>query len=274
MQGGWSTSALWKRSKQLILASSLPSGARMPRSMFSAQRRSILLGFVSLKNLLNSQLTSLYLSTLYTTIVWISRLVLLQFGKKLTIEFLNWIVFDCGTLKYDEVLASEYRAASLQYFRSSLLGEGLAPDLSCFDIDLQNGLQCWNEIGENICQVSSRCKPLDPECSFKHGADLDKATREVLCDEMIRYVGSLNNVDSIFSAYGTPTIEWYWERREATAAAYCVIAILPYVHYDQTCPWTLTDLLDSYMEWRLIEQMYNRNLCRSFGDTLPISFTC
>ncbi|KAK9850932.1 terpenoid synthase [Penicillium brevicompactum] len=118
-------------------------------------------------------------------------------------------IFDCGTLKHDEILASGYRAASLQYFRFSLLGEGLAPDLSCFDIDLQYGLECWNEIGEHICQVSSR------------------STREVLCDEMMRYVGSLNNVDSIFSAHGTPTIEQYWERREATAAAHCVIATLP-----------------------------------------------
>ncbi|KAJ5887669.1 hypothetical protein N7495_007710, partial [Penicillium taxi] len=144
-------------------------------------------------------------------------------------------IFDCGTLKHDEVHASEYRVASLQYFRFCLLGEGVAPDLSCFDIDLRNGLQCWDEIGEHICQVSSR------------------STREVLCDEMLRYIGSLNNVDTIFAAHEIPTIEEYWERREATAAAYC---------------------LDSFMEWILIEQMYKINPCKSYGGILRISFIC
>jgi hypothetical protein len=126
-------------------------------------------------------------------------------------ETMHRTVFDCGTLKHDKVLASEYRAASVQYFRFSLLGEGVAPDLSCFDIDLRNGLQCWDEIGEHICQVSSRCELLVPISSFKHSANLDKATREVLCDEMLRYISSLNNVDSISAAHGVPTIKEYWE---------------------------------------------------------------
>ncbi|CAI7656491.1 unnamed protein product [Penicillium pancosmium] len=86
------------------------------------------------------------------------------------------------------------------------------PDLASFDIDMRNGLRCWDEIGEHICQVCSR------------------STREVLCDEMLRYVGSLNNVDSIFAVHEVPTIEQYWDRREATAAAYCVIATLPFIY--------------------------------------------
>lgn len=67
-------------------------------------------------------------------------------------------VFDCGSLKYNQALASKYRAASLQYFRFSLLGEGKMPDLTCFDIDMRNGLRCWDEIGEHICQACSRCE--------------------------------------------------------------------------------------------------------------------
>jgi hypothetical protein len=141
------------------------------------------------------------------------------------------LVFDCGALKHNEVLASNYRAASLQYFKFSLLGEGKTPDLTCFDIDLRNGLQCWDEIGEHICQVCSRCKPQSNalrDCGLNYSADSSEATREVLCDEMLRYVGSLNNVDSIFAVHEVPTIEQYWDRREATAAAHCVISTLPY----------------------------------------------
>jgi hypothetical protein len=62
-------------------------------------------------------------------------------------------VFDCGALKYDEPLAKTYREASLQYFRFTLLSEGNAPDLSAFEIGLRNALECWDEIGQHICQV-------------------------------------------------------------------------------------------------------------------------
>lgn len=109
------------------------------------------------------------------------------------------------------------------------------PDLTCFDIDMRNGLRCWDEIGEHICQACSRCElPLNTlkNTSDDQCADSNKATREVLCDEMLRYVGSLNNVDSIFAVHEVPTVEQYWDRREATAAAYCVIATLPYeIHF-------------------------------------------
>lgn len=66
------------------------------------------------------------------------------------------------------------------------------------------------------------------DCLHNDNADSSTASREVLCDEMLRYVGSLNNVNSIFTVHEVPTIEEYWERREATAAAHCVIATLPY----------------------------------------------
>ena len=60
-------------------------------------------------------------------------------------------------------------------------------------------------------------------------ADTHLESRQVLCDEMLRYVGSLDNVNSIFENYETPSVEQYWERREATAAVHCVSATIPYV---------------------------------------------
>ncbi|KAJ5776525.1 uncharacterized protein N7511_001536 [Penicillium nucicola] len=121
-------------------------------------------------------------------------------------------IFDCGALKYDEPLANTYREASLQYFRFTLLGEGAAPDLSVFHIELQNALYCWDEVGHHIGQVCSR------------------GTRQVLCGEMLRYVDSLNNVDSLFAVKEIPSIDEYWERREATAAAHCVTATIPFIY--------------------------------------------
>ncbi|KAJ5671880.1 hypothetical protein N7507_001007 [Penicillium longicatenatum] len=121
-------------------------------------------------------------------------------------------IFDCGSLKYDTGIVGAYREASLQYFKYSLNGDGEAPDLSMFDMELQKGLQCWDEIGLHIHRVCS------------------KETREILCDEMLRYVGSLNNVDSIFENSHIPSIQHYWDRREATAAVYCVIATIPFIY--------------------------------------------
>ncbi|KAJ5116960.1 hypothetical protein N7456_001308 [Penicillium angulare] len=121
-------------------------------------------------------------------------------------------IFDCGGLKYDKKKATEYRDASLEYFKFFLCGEGSPPDLSGFDEELRNGLHCWDEVGAHICQVNSM------------------ETRRVLCDEMLRYVGSLDNVNSIFEDYETPTTEQYWERREATAAVHCVSATIPFVY--------------------------------------------
>ncbi|KAJ5716184.1 hypothetical protein N7493_008095 [Penicillium malachiteum] len=132
---------------------------------------------------------------------------------------------------HDEAGAREYRKASLQYFKLTLLGEGDAPDLSVFDVELRNGLQCWDEVGKHICQVCSFCKAhlIVPSNSlFNNDSNFNEATGEVLCDEMLKYVGSLNSLDGIFTEHGFPSVERYWEMREATAAAYCVIAIIPY----------------------------------------------
>ncbi|EPS31199.1 hypothetical protein PDE_06154 [Penicillium oxalicum 114-2] len=121
-------------------------------------------------------------------------------------------IFDCGSLKYNQLGAQRYRDASLDYFRFTLLGQGIMPDLSSFDLQLQNALHCWDEVGDHIRE----------NCS--------QATREVLCTEMLRYVQSLNNVDIIFKDNKLPSVEQYWERREATAAALCVVATIPFVY--------------------------------------------
>ncbi|KAJ5971286.1 uncharacterized protein N7479_001204 [Penicillium vulpinum] len=47
---------------------------------------------------------------------------------------------------------------------------------------------------------------------------------------MSRYIGSLNNVDINFAVHEIPTVEEYWDRREATAGAHCVIATLPFIY--------------------------------------------
>ena len=65
-------------------------------------------------------------------------------------------VFDCGSLKYDKDAAIKYRDASLQYFKFFLCGEGSPPDLSEFDVELRNGLHCWDEVGAHICEVNSK----------------------------------------------------------------------------------------------------------------------
>ncbi|KAL2833007.1 isoprenoid synthase domain-containing protein [Aspergillus cavernicola] len=121
-------------------------------------------------------------------------------------------IFDCGALKHNTDVLQAYREASLQYFKFILIDEGEFPDLSIFDTELQKGLRCWDEVGQHIQEVCS------------------KETREILCDEMLRYVGSLDNVDSIFSDHGVPSLDQYWDRREATAGVYCVIATLPFIY--------------------------------------------
>ncbi|KAL3472130.1 isoprenoid synthase domain-containing protein [Aspergillus californicus] len=98
-------------------------------------------------------------------------------------------IFDCGALKHNTDVLQAYKEASLQYFKFVLIDEGEFPDLSAFDTELQKNLHSWDE------------------------------TREILCDEMLRFVGSLDNVDSIFSD-GVPSLDQYWDRREATAGVF------------------------------------------------------
>ncbi|KAF7719131.1 terpene cyclase [Penicillium ucsense] len=48
---------------------------------------------------------------------------------------------------------------------------------------------------------------------------------------MLRYISSLTNVDSLFKDdQEVPSIKKYWERREATAGAFCVIATIPFAY--------------------------------------------
>ncbi|KAJ5474982.1 hypothetical protein N7539_008048 [Penicillium diatomitis] len=139
--------------------------------------------------------------------------ILSSVSKYFAWYFLFDDIFDCGSLKYDQLGAERYRDASLEYFRFTLLGQGSMPDLSSFDVQLQNALHSWNEIGEHIREA----------CSL--------GTRELLCTEMLRYISSLTNVDSLFKDdQEVPSIKKYWERREATAGAFCVIATIPFAY--------------------------------------------
>ncbi|KAJ6089137.1 hypothetical protein N7499_003984 [Penicillium canescens] len=120
-------------------------------------------------------------------------------------------IFDCGTLKYDTQVLGAYRKASIQYFKFILVDEGDVPNLSAFGTELEKSLRCWDEVGHHIKEVCS------------------KETREILCDEMLRYVESLDNMNSIFSER-VPSLNQYWERREATAGVYSVIATIPFIY--------------------------------------------
>lgn len=84
-------------------------------------------------------------------------------------------------------------------------------------------------IFEKIVPKVRLTKHLTHALTAKTNSDCLTATREVLCTEMLRYVQSLNNVDIIFKDNKLPSVEQYWERREATAAALCVVATIPYV---------------------------------------------
>ncbi|KAL2867731.1 terpene synthase family protein [Aspergillus lucknowensis] len=119
-------------------------------------------------------------------------------------------IFDCGTLKDDPEEMKSYRKVSLAYFNHTLLLKGEYPDLSGFPVELQKALRCWDEVGEHIRQ------------------DCDIETRQILLDRMLAYVASVSNVDSLYLGNELPSLEAYWRRRELTAAAYCVIATIPF----------------------------------------------
>jgi hypothetical protein len=79
---------------------------------------------------------------------------------------LNFLVFDCGSLKHDQHAAETYRQASLQYVEFTLLGKGSMPDLSEFDCELQKALHCWDEVGEHIREVCSEGTYRHPSTCF------------------------------------------------------------------------------------------------------------
>ncbi|GAT23961.1 hypothetical protein RIB2604_01711040 [Aspergillus luchuensis] len=52
-------------------------------------------------------------------------------------------------------------------------------------------------------------------------------TCQILLEKMLGYVSSVSKVDSLFSSSAMPSVESYWQRRERTAAVYCVICTFP-----------------------------------------------
>lgn len=54
--------------------------------------------------------------------------------------------------------------------------------------------------------------------------------REVFLDKMLRYVASVDTIDSIFHKGKVPSLAEYWQRRDLTAGVYPVLATLPYVN--------------------------------------------
>lgn len=54
-------------------------------------------------------------------------------------------------------------------------------------------------------------------------------TCQILLEKMLGYVSSVSKVDSLFSSSAMPSVESYWQRRERTAAVYCVICTFPWV---------------------------------------------
>ncbi|OJI85733.1 hypothetical protein ASPTUDRAFT_119664 [Aspergillus tubingensis CBS 134.48] len=121
-------------------------------------------------------------------------------------------LFDCGALKDDRQAATRYRDASLEYFKYNLVLEGEYPDLSQFPLEQQKALHCWDEVGAHIRQ------------------DCDRETCQILLEQMLGYVSSVSNVDSLFSSSAMPSVESYWQRRERTAAVYCVICTFPFAY--------------------------------------------
>ncbi|GFN14976.1 terpene synthase family protein [Aspergillus tubingensis] len=100
----------------------------------------------------------------------------------------------------------------LEYFKYNLLLEGEYPDISQFPVEQQKALRCWDEVGAHIRQ------------------DCDRETCQILLEQMLGYVSSVSNVDSLFSSSAMPSVESYWQRRERTAAVYCVICTFPFAY--------------------------------------------
>lgn len=69
--------------------------------------------------------------------------------------------------------------------------------------------------------------------SSDFGSDSDREdysdVREVFLDKMLRYVASVDTIDSIFQEGKVPSLAEYWQRRDLTAGVYPVLATLPYV---------------------------------------------
>ncbi|THC99613.1 hypothetical protein EYZ11_000880 [Aspergillus tanneri] len=73
------------------------------------------------------------------------------FEKLCTVaKYFTWFfiwddIFDCGYFEHDEIGLAAYRETSAAYFKSVLRGQGEYPDLSGWNNELRNALQCWDE---------------------------------------------------------------------------------------------------------------------------------
>ncbi|RAH52219.1 terpenoid synthase [Aspergillus piperis CBS 112811] len=120
--------------------------------------------------------------------------------------------FDCGAFKDDPHAASLCRNTNVKYFKYDLVLEDEYPDLPHFPVEQQKALRCWDEVRAHIRQ------------------DCDRETCQILLEKMLGYVSSVSNVDSLFSSSSMPLVESYWQRRERTAAVYCVICTCPFAY--------------------------------------------
>ncbi|EFE40857.1 hypothetical protein TRV_04416 [Trichophyton verrucosum HKI 0517] len=117
-----------------------------------------------------------------------------------------------------------YLKKSKEYFQHQLLEIGEQPDLSRFSQEQQKALLCWDEVGQHIRET----------CSKNFGSDSDREdysdVREVFLDKMLRYVASVDTIDSIFQEGKVPSLAEYWQRRNLTAGVYPVLATLPFAY--------------------------------------------
>ncbi|RAH66566.1 terpene synthase family protein [Aspergillus aculeatinus CBS 121060] len=103
-------------------------------------------------------------------------------------------IFDCGILANDKDKAQEYREQSVRYFHAVLGEEEDIPDLSYFSEELY------------VC------------------------SKEVLLDQKLYYVESVDTVDTVYSENHVPSLKQYLSRRERTAGVYPVIATIPFIY--------------------------------------------
>ena len=126
-----------------------------------------------------------------------------------------------------------YRQKSLEYFQYTICGHGDPPDLSAFTEELQKALLCWDEVGDHIRETCSEGKSNCVLPSQQMSLLLTKrlsGTREILLQQMLDYVASVDSVDTICRDNQIPSLETYWQRRELTAAVYPVIGTIPYAY--------------------------------------------
>ncbi|GLB09833.1 hypothetical protein AtubIFM57258_005761 [Aspergillus tubingensis] len=67
-------------------------------------------------------------------------------------ELKPYEVFDCGSLTHDPATITRYKHTSIEYFKHVLCHEAEYPDLSEYSEELQNALNCWDEIAEHVRQ--------------------------------------------------------------------------------------------------------------------------